>query len=60
MFERPKFFIDLMKGVETDIMGAKNVNVSICEILISYSKINENENDFMESQYDFILLMFNK
>ncbi len=49
-----------MKGVETDIMGAKNVNVSICEILISYSKINENENDFMESQYDFILLMFNK
>jgi len=29
--EKPKFFISSMKGAKMDIMGAKNVNVSICE-----------------------------
>jgi hypothetical protein len=31
-WKRPKKIIDSMKGVETNIMGVNNVNVSICEI----------------------------
>jgi hypothetical protein len=29
--EKPKILIDSMKGAKTNIMGVRNVNVSICE-----------------------------
>jgi len=33
-------------------MGVKHISVSIDENEISYSRINENENNFMGSLYD--------
>jgi hypothetical protein len=41
-----------------DIMGAKNVNVSINENENSCSWINESEDDFMDNLYDHGLPMF--
>jgi hypothetical protein len=34
-----------MKNIKKDIMGVKNINVSISENKISYFKINESENE---------------
>jgi hypothetical protein len=39
-------------------MGVKNTNVLVGENLISYSKINGNDNKFMDNLYDHVLLMF--
>jgi hypothetical protein len=39
-------------------MGARNINVLTGENLISYSRINGSENDFMDNLYDHVLLMF--
>jgi hypothetical protein len=39
-------------------MDAKNINVLIGENEISYSKSNENENDFINNLYDHGLQMY--
>ncbi len=39
-------------------MDAKNINVLIGENEISYSKSNENENDFINNIYDHGLQMY--
>jgi hypothetical protein len=46
-----------MKLAKKDIMGARNVNVTIIENENSCSWINESENDFMDNLYDHGLLM---
>jgi hypothetical protein len=46
-----------MKLAKKDIMGLRNVNVSISENENSCSRINESENDFMDNLYDHGLPM---
>ncbi len=46
-----------MKLAKKDIMGARNVNVSISENENSCSQIHESENDFMDNLYDHRLPM---
>jgi len=41
-----------MKNIKKDVMGVKHINVSINENEISYSRINDNENNFMGNLYD--------
>jgi hypothetical protein len=47
-----------MKNIKKYIMGVKHISVSIGENEISYSKINENENNFMGTLYDHGLPIF--
>jgi hypothetical protein len=45
-----------MKNIKKDIIGVKHISVSIGEI--SYFRINQNENNFMGSLYDYGLSIF--
>jgi deoxyhypusine synthase len=51
-----KIIIKIFK--KKDIMGAKNINVLIGENKISYSKMNENENNILNNLYDHGLPIF--
>jgi len=41
-----------------NIMNVKNINGLESEIWISYSRINESGNNFMDNLYNYGLLMF--
>jgi hypothetical protein len=47
-----KLVFETTTTTKKDVMDAINVKVSIGENKISYSKINESGNDFMDNLYD--------